>query len=116
MLPFTGLSWGGRSLDQWAHWDTCKHGELEIGPILGSGAGTTVRQAWFQGRHMAVKMANDPQDEYAAGLIVDEGNMLRSKEIQPFVGKPTVNLVATGCVYGSPFLGLERMGASTSDG
>ena len=91
-------------------------GNLEVGAILGSGSGTTVHEAWFEGRHVALKRVEDRNDKNTASRLLHESKMMRSRRMEPLLGSATVDLVATGIMYGSPIMITELMGGSVANG
>ncbi len=110
MLPFAGILWDAARREE-----SQSTGKIGFGPIVGFGNGTTVRQAWYAGRLVALKRPDDPEDGHAAPLILHESSMMRCKQMKPLLGHATVGLVATGHICGSPFLATELMGPSAAD-
>ncbi|KAK9863120.1 hypothetical protein WJX84_008565 [Apatococcus fuscideae] len=58
-------------------------GKVLLGPIIGYGGGTTVRQAWLGDQPAAFKQADSRQDEPAIGHIQHEISIMRSAAMQP---------------------------------
>ncbi len=110
MLPFAGFLWDAARREE-----IQSTGTIGFGPIVGFGNGTTVRQAWYAGRLVALKRPDDPEDGHAAPLILHESSMMRCKQMKPLLGHATVGLVATGHICGSPFLATELMGPSAAN-
>ena len=79
LLPFHGLL-----RDQSSQGDRSGvEGKVLLGPIIGYGGGTTVRQAWLGDQPAAFKQADSRQDEPAIGHIQHEISIMRSAAMQP---------------------------------
>lgn len=89
---------------------------LQLRAIIGSGAGTTVYQAWHGSQPCAAKPVDSLEDERIINLVWHELRMLQSQPMSSLLWKATVGLVGGGMVAGSPFMATELMAGSAEEG